>query len=74
MISTGTIRTKSLNNSYNGNPRYSVTLEFEDGSSITGKTASDYAFCYSMPKSGPAVCEWHTTRAGNVIFTDISKA
>lgn len=61
-----------LNNSINGNPRYDVLVRLSDGSKLRGKTASDHQFCYNMPRAGDCVeAIYHTTAAGNVIFTNI---
>lgn len=64
-----------LNNSVNGNPRYSVALEQPaDYGVIRGVTMSDYSFAYNMPAVGDLIiCRFHYTKAGKVKISDMAK-
>lgn len=63
-----------LNNSVNGNPRYSVVLETADYGVIRGDTMSDYSFAYNMPRVGESIiCRFHYTKTGKVKFSDMAK-
>ena len=60
-----------LNNSANGNPRYSVGFETMHGEYICGKTATDSMAGYSVrnwEQLGRATVRAHVTKAGSVIL------
>ena len=57
-----------LNNSVNGNPRYSLILQDQEThDTISCKTKSDYAYNYGMFNKGYdfLTCELTYTKAGN---------
>jgi hypothetical protein len=61
---------KRLNNSRNGNPRFSIALE----NGVAGKTQSDASFAYAICdgwQGNSALAEFKVTNAGNVIFTHL---
>ena len=66
-----TIKTKErIKNSVNGNPRYFVIAETEEGEILHGNTASDASFCYGNWRTGQ-LCEikyHYTAKRGNLIF------
>jgi len=71
-----TIKTKErIKNSVNGNPRYFVIAEAENGETLHGNTASDAGFCYGNWHEGQ-LCEieyHHTAKRGNLIFDYIKE-
>lgn len=60
-----------LNNSYYGNPRYSLTLSNASGETLTGITASNaligYRLCY-LHIGQIFNFDYHITKSGNIIF------
>ena len=63
-----------LNNSINGNPRYSVVLETADYGVIRGVTMSDYGFVYNMPTVGDLIiCHFHYTKTGKIKISYMAK-
>jgi len=70
------IKTKErINSSTNGNPRYFVIAETEEGETLHGNTASDACFCYGNWREGHT-CEvkyHYTAKRGNLIFDNIEE-
>lgn len=67
---------KRGNNSYYGNPSYFVTVENENGETVTGRTASNAAIGYFLSYSHEGKklnFDYHYTANGNLIF-DYAKA
>lgn len=59
-----------LNNSYHGNPRYSVELyDLENNGRLRGKTKSDVMGFYNMPRFGDKInVVYHKTTKGFIVF------
>ena len=55
-----------LNLSVNGNPRFAITWEREDGSLVTRQTCSDASFNYEVGNPG--------FRAGDTVVLSFTKA
>lgn len=67
----------TLKNSYVGNPRYEITGVDEDGERWVGKTETNGALAYritSRMEGNTYVFTYHTTRNGNIVFTDFDRS
>lgn len=72
---TGTVLSvKTLKNTTQGNPRFYVVIDTDNGEVLRGTTASNNMFTYCMPNEGDKVkLIYHVTKAkGRIVFDDIT--
>lgn len=64
---------QSINNSYYGNPNYTITLETADGERIYTRSSSDSSFCYALGNgwTGKQVA-YTTTASGRVNYMKLA--
>ena len=75
MKTTATLKTaERINNSTNGNPRYFVIIETDDGEILHGNTPSDVSYCYrNWDRSERITVEYHETKTGRIVFDHIKE-